>query len=71
MLVVISYLNMAVVQLQLPGASAAFTMQPVAFLLLMMMMTRVMEILFKRKSHHKELSPSTSIMSCQLQSLEF
>ena len=71
MLVVISYLNMAALQLQLLGASPAFKMQPVAPLLLLMMMTRVMEILFKRKSHQKELSPSTSIMSCQPQSLDF
>ena len=63
MLVVISYLNIAAVQMQLLGASAAFTMQPVAPLLLMMMMmmTRVMENLFTRKSDQKVLSPFTSI----------
>ena len=47
-------------QLQLLGASAAFTMQPVAPLLLLMM-TRVMESLFTRKSDQKVLSPFTSI----------
>ena len=60
MLLVISYLNMAPVQLQFLGTSAAFTMQPVAPLLLLMM-TRVMESLFTRKSDQKVLSPFTSI----------
>ena len=47
-------------QLQFLGTSAAFTMRPVAPLLLLMM-TRVMESLFTRKSDQKVLSPFTSI----------